>query len=213
MVRPVIRKRMDIDSNKDVAIRQQSVRARIASIQPLWMRSNTFRNLSGSGLAVGSFTMSQLNEYGLAEIALVVSSAIFLAQIFRITGWGSKSFLLGIWGVWTIFWVVDIAKMRGDKTWSNIFVNSPKTAAIDQESIYQGGVIVGKAFGRRSPTDATIFEFVELTNASRFNPREDFEFQAVRLHFVTAQSRTGMTSSRPEDGTIWEGVIAKVVSQ
>jgi hypothetical protein len=76
----------------------------------------------------------------------------------------------------------------------------------------QAGVVVGKAFGgRRSPNDATTFEFLEITHAQQFNPREPFEYQGIKLLFQSAQSRAGMTSSRPQDGMIYGGVIAKVL--
>jgi hypothetical protein len=50
--------------------------------------------------------------------------------------------------------------------------------------IVQAGVIVGKAFGaRRSPNDATTFEFVEITHAQQFNPREPLSIRELSFCF------------------------------
>ena len=80
------------------------------------------------------------------------------------------------------------------------------------DTIYQGGTEVGMVFGgRRSPTDAMIFEFVEITHSSRLDTRFPFEFNGVILRMVHAQSRVGMDSSRPEDGMVYSGVTAQVI--
>ncbi len=63
----------------------------------------------------------------------------------------------------------------------------------------------------RSPTDAMIFEFVEITHASRLDTRYPFDFDGVSLRMISNQSRVGMDTSRPEDGMVYSGVIAQVV--
>jgi hypothetical protein len=90
---------------------------------------------------------------------------------------------------------------------------SHKAVARDKEAIYQAGIIVGKAFGaRRSPTDATVFEFVEITHASQFNPAEFFQYQNLSLKVLTIETKIGLMSSRPEDGTILQKVTAKIIT-
>jgi hypothetical protein len=52
-----------------------------------------------------------------------------------------------------------------------------------REEIYQAGISVGKVFGgRRSPTNATIFEFQEITQAGQFNLGAEFEYQIMFLN-------------------------------
>jgi hypothetical protein len=90
--------------------------------------------------------------------------------------------------------------------------SKPAQPAHASDSIYQGGIEVGKVFGgRRSPTDAMMFQFVELTHASRLDTRYPFEYDGVILRMVQAQSRVGMDTSRPEDGTVYSGITAQVI--
>jgi hypothetical protein len=61
---------------------------------------------------------------------------------------------------------------------NTIVINPSASTQVRENAIYQAGVKVGNVFGgRRSPNDATIFEFVEITNANQFNPREPFQFE------------------------------------
>jgi hypothetical protein len=80
------------------------------------------------------------------------------------------------------------------------------------DAVFQAGAIVGKVYGgRRSPTDATLFEFREIAQAGQFNMNEEFEYDGYVLKAIRINSRTGLNTSRPQDGTILEGVIAKVI--
>jgi hypothetical protein len=86
--------------------------------------------------------------------------------------------------------------------------------ASSDNSIYQAGVPVGRVFvGRRSPEDAALFEFQEITNASLFNTQAEFEYQDFILTTVSFQMHTGLTSSRPQDGPIISSLVAKVIKQ
>jgi hypothetical protein len=62
----------------------------------------------------------------------------------------------------------DEAKRERDEIIKQLPVIGSATQR-DPDAIYQAGVVVGKAFGaRRSPTDATSFEFVEVTHVTQF---------------------------------------------
>jgi hypothetical protein len=68
-----------------------------------------------------------------------------------------------------------------------------------REEIYQAGISVGKVFGgRRSPTNATIFEFQEITQAGQFNLGAEFEYQDYVLKPLHIQTVTGLNISRPQ---------------
>jgi hypothetical protein len=87
---------------------------------------------------------------------------------------------------------------------------APQAAAGD--SISQAGVVVGQAFGgRRSPTDATIFEFQEVTHAQQFNVDAPFQYQGHTLRAVRIETTVGLDSSRPQDGRIIYLMTAKVI--
>jgi hypothetical protein len=91
------------------------------------------------------------------------------------------------------------------------FYNQPQSQATDGV-ITQAGVVVGKVFGgRRSPNDATVFEFVEITNANQFNPTQPFQFNGVTLLFQSTRSRVGLNIARPDAGMTYGGVVAKVI--
>jgi hypothetical protein len=98
----------------------------------------------------------------------------------------------------------------------NLTVNTatnPHSPAHDIDHIYQAGAIVGKVFGaRRSPTDATIYEFVEITQAGQFNLAEQFAYKEFILAAQSAESVTGVDSSRPQDGKIIKKMVAKIIS-
>jgi len=80
------------------------------------------------------------------------------------------------------------------------------------DMIYQKRIIAGKTFGaRRSPTDATSIEFVEITHATQFNSAEPFEYQGHILRFCHAD-RVMFDTSRPQDGRIYKTVTAKIIS-
>jgi hypothetical protein len=82
------------------------------------------------------------------------------------------------------------------------------------DNIYQAGVVVGKVFGgRRSPNDATLFEFQEITHANQFNLGAEFEYQGYILKMISYSGRGGFVPTRPEDGTIVIRLEAKVVRQ
>jgi hypothetical protein len=87
----------------------------------------------------------------------------------------------------------------------------PYLSAVAHE-IKQAGIVVGKAFGaRRSPTDATIFEFEEITNSQQFNYNAPFEYQGHTLRLIHAETITGLNVSRPQDGRIISRVKAKIL--
>jgi hypothetical protein len=87
-------------------------------------------------------------------------------------------------------------------------------SAPQPDVIYQAGVIVGKVFGgRRAPTDATVFEFQEITHASQFNYNAEFEYQGYVLRPLSIFSVTDMTSSRPQDGRIVKSLTARIIRQ
>jgi hypothetical protein len=97
----------------------------------------------------------------------------------------------------------------------DIIINPPvQHSPITDDAIYQAGVAVGKVYGgRRTPTDATLFEFQEITNASQFNMSAEFEYQGYTLKTVSVRTHVGFTSLRPQDGAILTGLLAKVVRQ
>jgi hypothetical protein len=87
---------------------------------------------------------------------------------------------------------------------NNLTVYPPPPAPSQTGSIYQAGIEVGKVFGaRRSPSDATAFEFVEITNANQLNASEEFEFQShiLRLQRGWIERMT------------YGGVIGKIIRQ
>jgi len=93
------------------------------------------------------------------------------------------------------------------------FYGQPQSQATDGV-ITQAGVVVGKVFGgRRSPNDATTFEFVEITNANQFNPTQPFQFNGVTLAFQSTKSRVGLNIARPDAGMTYGGVVAKVIDR
>jgi hypothetical protein len=84
----------------------------------------------------------------------------------------------------------------------------------DLEVIREAGAVVGKVFGaRRSPTDAMIYEFTEVKNSSQFNAQAGFEYDGLMLAIQSVRSRVGLDISRPQDGMVYGGVIARVVGK
>jgi hypothetical protein len=95
----------------------------------------------------------------------------------------------------------------------NNFYESPKPAP-EPDVIYQAGVIVGKVFGgRRSPTDATMYEFIEIKNVNQLNAQAQFEYDGQMLAILSARSRIGLDLSRSQDGMVYGGVIARVTAK
>lgn len=85
-------------------------------------------------------------------------------------------------------------------------------SAPNSEAITQAGIVVGQAFGaRRSPTDATRFEIVEITHAQSLNWEEPIEYQGITLQIEHYDESTGMDSSRPQDGRLFKGITARVI--
>jgi hypothetical protein len=94
----------------------------------------------------------------------------------------------------------------------NIYPPAAPPAPADQGVITQSGIVVGKVFGaRRLPTDATTFEFVEITNCNQFNTAEPFYYGGVKLLLQSNQKRVNLDISRPQDGMIRGYVLAKVI--
>jgi hypothetical protein len=84
----------------------------------------------------------------------------------------------------------------------------------DPDAIHQAGATVGKVYGgRRSPTDATLYEFVEIKNANQLNAQAPFEYDGVTLVIQSVRSRIGLDISRAQDGMVYGGVIARVVGK
>ena len=80
------------------------------------------------------------------------------------------------------------------------------------EVIEQAGIAVGKVFGgRRSLTGTTVFEFQEITNSGQFNFNAPFEYQGHTLRMISAESITGLNTSRIQDGRIITHMTAKVL--
>ena len=92
----------------------------------------------------------------------------------------------------------------------NVFP-TPLAAPTATSDIFQAGVVVGSAHGgRRLPTNATMFEFVEITNCAQFATNRPFTFEGVRLQFVSEQNSAMMVMGRP-DSPIRFGVLARVL--
>jgi hypothetical protein len=88
----------------------------------------------------------------------------------------------------------------------------PRSEAQDTNHIYQVGIIVGTVFGaRRSPTNATLVEFAEITHANQLDLSKIFIYQGISLHFINAKYRTRLEVTRPQDGTIFYNVTAEIV--
>jgi hypothetical protein len=86
--------------------------------------------------------------------------------------------------------------------------------ARDSDSIYQAGIIVGHVFGgRRHPNDATRFTFVEITKSGQLNSSAPFQFQNYTMQMERVESRIGMMTSRPQDGVIYSGVVARITEK
>jgi hypothetical protein len=84
--------------------------------------------------------------------------------------------------------------------------------AIEPDAIYQAGVIVGRAFGaRRSPTDATIYTFIEISHADQMNLWAPFSYDGVNMVMRTTESCDGVASDRPSAGKICYNIVAKVL--
>jgi hypothetical protein len=98
-----------------------------------------------------------------------------------------------------------------DTLQKKLVADTTQQAARDPDGIYQARIMVGKAFGaRRLPTDATTFEFVEITNCAQFNTSSPFYFHDIKLRFVSEKNSAFMIVGRP-DSPIRFGVLAKVV--
>jgi hypothetical protein len=96
---------------------------------------------------------------------------------------------------------------------NNYYQPMPKPVP-DLEVIHQAGAVVGKVFGaRRSPTDAMVYEFTEIKNSSQFNAQAGFEYDGLMLAIQSVRSRVGLDISRPQDGMVYGGVIARVVGK
>jgi hypothetical protein len=93
-----------------------------------------------------------------------------------------------------------------------INVYPPSHQVPDSGNVTQAGVIVGKAFGaRRSPTDATVFEFTEITNCGSLNTDAPFFYDGVNLQFIKERDSVMMLMGRAQDSPIRFGVVAKVL--
>jgi|ERR1700722_8023218 hypothetical protein len=87
----------------------------------------------------------------------------------------------------------------------------PQNSQNDPDHIWQDGTVVATAVGgRRSPTDASQFLFVEITHAQQFNPGRTFHYKGQQLALVHYDGRVGLDSSRPGDGTVYTNLIAKI---
>lgn len=101
-----------------------------------------------------------------------------------------------------------------------IYVNPPISQLPQQQQtnddpnkIYQAAIPVGNVYGgRRLPNDSTVYEFVEITNAERFNAEATFKYQGVSLKCIGFKMMSGMTAGRMPDGMIYTQLLAKVVS-
>jgi hypothetical protein len=84
---------------------------------------------------------------------------------------------------------------------------------VSDDSIYQAGIIVGKAFGaRRLTNDATRFEFREITNCAQLNTSAPFTYSGVKMLFEKEQNSAMMVVGR-NDNPIRFGVTARVLAQ
>jgi hypothetical protein len=65
---------------------------------------------------------------------------------------------------------------------NNLTVYPPPLATSQLDQFIKLALKLVKVFGaRRSPIDATAFEFVDITNANQLNASEEFEFQSYIL--------------------------------
>jgi hypothetical protein len=102
----------------------------------------------------------------------------------------------------------------GSNNQFNFYTPPPQRSKDDRGDVYQAGIVVGKAFGaRRSPTDATAYTFVEITHASQLDMGAPIEFNGLILRIKLVNMKSGVTSNRPEEGTIYEGVTAVIIGQ
>ena len=94
----------------------------------------------------------------------------------------------------------------------SIYVNPLPQTMPDSGIIQQAGASVGNAFGaRRSPTDATRFEFVEITHAEKLNTAEPIVYQGIKMKITYMKGRSGLDVTRSSEGTILTEVIAKIM--
>lgn len=84
---------------------------------------------------------------------------------------------------------------------------------VDEDHIYQGGIVVGKVVGgRRSPEDATLFEFEEIDDCRQFNTTQPFTYEGIDLIYIKDQDDALIDIARPADSPIRWGVSARVVT-
>jgi len=92
-------------------------------------------------------------------------------------------------------------------------LTNQQPSIVSDDSIYQAGVIVGKAFGaRRLPNDATRFEFREITNCAQLNTSAPFTYGGVKMLFEKEQNSAAIVVGR-NDSPIRFGVTARVLEQ
>ena len=60
------------------------------------------------------------------------------------------------------------------------------------------------------PSDATKFEFVEITNCSQWNPGLPFFYDGIKLLFVSEQGSAMSVVGRQQDGAIRMEVVAQI---
>ncbi len=86
-------------------------------------------------------------------------------------------------------------------------------ATRDQNSIYQGGIIVGKVSGNVDEVDSKII-FREIFDTSNLNQDLPFEYRRDRLRIISIGSSTGM-DIKMVDGksTIKHNVIRDIVCE
>jgi hypothetical protein len=114
------------------------------------------------------------------------------------------SFSLLCLTAWEIFHVDD--HLRNAVTW-------PWEKVAIEGKIFQSGVTVGDVVGgRRSPTDVTVFEFAEITHAQGLNRSEPIEYLGIKMKIFRIDSGAGTMLTRPQDGTVYIGVFAKILS-
>jgi hypothetical protein len=97
----------------------------------------------------------------------------------------------------------------GNNNQFNLYNRPPEPTS--DTMVYQGGIVVGKAFGaRRLPNDATHFQFAEITNCAQFNTGAPFTYGGIRMIFEKEENSAYMVAGRP-DSPIRYGVLARVL--
>lgn len=96
-----------------------------------------------------------------------------------------------------------------DKLTKPVSRQSTKPAR-DPEALYQNENVVGKVTGARVTLNESKVYFEQIENAGNLDTRKNFEYRDYVLHFIRADSYTGMLVRAP--GGVATNVYQRVVS-